>query len=403
MDTAQIIADLGVVNKKVSLSTTALHADRSLGHDDGIAPAIMMSVTHAADGPQDFARRATDPLFDEFYTRHGNPTSSRIAKVVADLEGGEVAMMFSSGMAGISTTVLSHLQAGDHVIAQINHYASTTSLMTKLLPRFGVDVTRVPQHDAAAFAAALRENTKLIMTETPVNPTMALTDLAAIVALARPRGIVTVCDNTFATPMNQRPLSLGVDIVCHSATKYIGGHHDLLSGVVVGSKTALEKVWDTAMVLGPQPAAMTSWLALRGVRTLGLRVARHNGNALAVARHLERHAKVQKVYYPGLESHPQHDLACTQMTGFGGLLSFVLDGGYEAGVRFLAATEIIQNAASLGGVDSLAIQPAVMFGGRLSPELIEEQGLSPGMIRLATGIEEADDLLADVDRALAAV
>ena len=362
----------------------------------------MMSVTHVADGPDDFVRRAMDPLHDGFYTRHGNATSSRIAKVVADLEGGDAAMMFSSGMAGISTTVLAHLQAGDHVVAQVNHYISTTSLMTKLLPRFGVEVTRVPQDDTAAFAAALRDNTKLIMTETPVNPTMTLTDLRAVVALAKPRGIVTLCDNTFATPINQRPLELGIDLVCHSATKYIGGHHDLLSGVVVGSKAALEKVWDTAMILGPQPAPITAWLALRGVRTLSLRIERHNANAMAVARFLEDHPKVEVVHYPGLETHPQHGLARDQMTGFGGLLSFVLKGGYEAGLRFLARTELVQNAASLGGVDSLAIQPAVMFGGRLSPALIEEQGLSPGLVRLATGIEDTRDLLADIESALEA-
>ncbi len=385
---------------EMSLSTIALHADRSLADDDGVAPPIMMSVTHVAEGPEDFARRASEPLFDGFYTRHGNLTSARIAKVVADLEGGEAAMMFSSGMAGISTTVLAHLQAGDHVVAQVNHYISTTSLMTKLLPRFGVEVTRVEQHDLAAFEAALRPTTKLIMTETPVNPTMTLTDLRGVAALAKPRGILTVCDNTFATPINQRPISLGIDLVCHSATKYIGGHHDLLSGVVVGSKATLEKVWDTATILGPQPAPVTAWLALRGIRTLSLRVRQQNDNAMAVARYLEAHPKVEAVHYPGLESHPQHGLALAQMDGFGGLLSFELKGGYDAGVRFLAATRIIRNAASLGGVDSLAIQPAVMFGGRLPPKVLQEQGLSPGMIRLATGIEDSGDLLADVGRGL---
>ena len=362
----------------------------------------MQSVTHFADGPEDFARRATDPLFDEFYARHGNPTSSRIAKVVAELEGGESAMMFSSGMAAISTSVLAHVKAGDHVVAQVNHYISTTHLMTKFLPRFGVEVTRVPQEDPAAFAAAIRDNTRLIMTETPSNPTMQLTDLAAVAAAARERRVTTICDNTFATPFNQRPIGLGIDIVCHSATKYIGGHHDLLGGAVIGRRESVEQVWEAAMTLGPQPAPFSAWLALRGIRTLALRIRQHNQNALAVARHLSYDPKVEQVFYPGLESHPQHALAREQMDGFGGVLSFVLKGGYEAGARFLAATELIQNAGSLGGVDSLGIQPAAMWGGRLPPALIAEQGLAPGMIRIAAGIEDTDDLLNDVKRGLSA-
>ena len=382
--------------------TTALHADRELEQSDSIAPPIMHSVTHVADGPEDFARRATDPLYDGFYTRHGNPTTARVAKVVAELEGGEAALGFSSGMAGISTAVLAHVQAGDHVVAQINHYIGTTHLMTKFLPRFGVEVSRVPQDDPAAFSSAIRENTRLIMTETPVNPTMQLTDLAAISEMGRARGIVTVCDNTFATPFNQRPLEHGIDIVCHSATKYIGGHHDLLGGIAVGTQVAMERLWDTAMTLGPQLAPFSSWLALRGVRTLSLRIKQHNRNAQAVAEFLSRHPKVDTVHYPGLDSHPQHALAKKQMSGFGGLLTLVLKGGYAAGARFIAATEIVQNAPSLGGVDSLAIQPAAMWGGRLPPNLIEEQGLAPGMIRLALGIEDTEDLLADMERGLAA-
>ncbi len=388
--------------EKHSLTTTALHADRSLETASGIAPPIMQSVTHRADGAEDFARRATDPLYDEFYARHGNPTSSRIAKVVADLEGAEAGIMFASGMAAISTAVLAHVRAGDHVVAQVSHYISTTHLMTKFLPRFGVEVTQVDQRSVDAFAAALRPNTRVVMTETPVNPTMQLTDLAGVAQLTEGRDVVTICDNTFASPFNQRPIELGVDVVCHSATKYIGGHHDLLAGCVVGARATVERVWDTSMTLGNQPAPFNAWLALRGVRTLSLRIGQHNANATAVANYLATHPKVEEVHYPGLATHPQHDLARRQMTGFGGLLTFVLKGGYEAGVRFLRGTELIQNAGSLGGVDSLAIQPAAMWGGRLPPEVIAEQGLAPGMIRLATGLEQTDELLADVDRGLAA-
>ena len=384
----------------LSLATTALHGDRHLAEGDGIAPPIMQSVTHAAADAEAFAHKATAPLYDQFYARHGNRTASRIAEVIAQLEGAEQGMMFASGMAAISTAILAHVRAGDHVVAQTNHYIGTTHLMGKLLPRFGVEVTQVDQREPKAFAQAARPNTKVIMTETPVNPTMHVTDLRAVVDVAKTVGATTVCDNTFATPFNQQPLAFGVDIVCHSATKYIGGHHDLLAGCVVGSKAAIERVWDTSMTLGGQAAPLNAWLALRGVRTLSLRMAQHNRNALAVAKHLESHPKVTAVHYPGLVSHPQHGLARDQMTGFGGLLTFVLKDGYQAGVRFLQATRLVQNAGSLGGVDSLAIQPAAMWGGRLSTDVIASQGIEPGMLRLACGIEATEDLLKDVGRGL---
>ncbi|MEO1234285.1 MAG: PLP-dependent aspartate aminotransferase family protein, partial [Myxococcota bacterium] len=311
-------------------STIALHADRHLETNHGIAPPISQSVTYFADDAGDFAYRATEPLFDAFYGRHGNPTSSRIAQVIADLEGGEAAMMFGSGMAAISTSVLAHLRAGDHVVAQTNHYIGTTHLVEELLPRFGVEVTRVDQRSTEAFERALRPTTKLFMVETPVNPTMHLTDLQAVATLAKAHGITTICDNTFATPINQRPIALGIDLVCHSVTKYIGGHHDLLAGAVVGSRASLQRVWDSSMTIGALSAPFNSWLALRGVRTLPLRVARHNANAMAVARFLSDHPAVAEVMYPGLESNPQHELAASQMSGFGGLLSFDLRGGYDA-------------------------------------------------------------------------
>ncbi len=390
----------GDSERRHSAQTRALHADRDLEAGSGIAPAIEQSVTHAATDAADFARRATDPLHDHFYARHGNPTSSRIAKVIADLEGGEAAMMFASGMSAIATTVLAHVSSGDHVVAQTNHYIGTTNLLAEALPRFGVQVTKVDQRETKAFEEALRSETKLVMTETPVNPTMQLTDLAAVAEVARDHGALTVCDNTFATPLNQRSIALGIDVVCHSVTKYLGGHHDLLAGRTVGTRESVERVWDMSMTLGGLSTPFNSWLALRGVRTLKLRVDQHNRSAQTLAEHLERHPAVERVCYPGLPSHPQHDLAQRQMSGFGGLFSFVLAGGYDAGVRFLERAEIVQNAGSLGGVDTLGIQPAAMWGGRISAETIREQGIEPGMIRIATGIEDTDDLLADFDQAL---
>ena len=324
-----------VRNRGLAPGTRALHADRSFESNHGIAPPIAQSVTYFADDATDFAFKAEEPLNDQFYARHGNVTSSRIAKVIADLEGADDAMMFASGMGAITTAVLSQVAKGDHIVAQTNHYIGTTNLITELLPRFGVDVTRVDQTNPDAFRDAIQPRTKLILVETPVNPTMQLTDLAAVARIAKSAGIRTMCDNTFATPLNQRPIELGIDMVAHSVTKYIGGHHDLLAGCVCADDTVIRQVWDMSMTLGALSAPFNSWLALRGIRSLSLRIQQHNANADTLARFLESHEKVARVHYPWLESHPQHALAREQMNGGGGLLSFVVKGGYEAGAAFL--------------------------------------------------------------------
>ncbi len=387
-------------HRQYDRQTTALHCDREMEVNHGLAPPIAQSVTYFADDEQDFARRATDPMFDSFYARHGNPTSSRVARVIAELEGAETGMMFSSGMGAISSAVMSFVQKGDHVVAQANHYIGTTNLITQMLPRYGVEVTKVDQRSPEAFKNAIRDNTKIILTESPVNPTMQITDLVAVAKIAKEAGVVTMCDNTFATPINQRPIELGIDLVCHSVTKYIGGHHDLLAGCVVGSNEHLERIWETSMVFGAIGAPFNSWLALRGIRTLALRIKQHNQNAIALAEMLSQHTAVSEVLFPGLPDHPQHELASSQMDGFGGLLSFILKDGYEAGVNFVNKIELAQNAGSLGGVDTLAIQPAAMWGGLLNEEVLNEQGVVPGMIRVATGIEATNDLLADFEQAL---
>jgi cystathionine beta-lyase/cystathionine gamma-synthase len=381
-------------------ATRALHVDRYMDPGTGVAPAIQQSVTHWAESGEDFARKASEPLHDQFYARHGNPTASRIARIVADLEGAETAMLTASGMGAIATTILALVAQGDHVVAQTNHYIGTTNLLTQVLPKFGVAVTQVDQRDIEAFRAAITDRTRVVMVETPVNPTMQITDLAAVAAIAREHGATTLCDNTVATPMLQRPLDHGIDIVLHSATKYIGGHHDLLAGLVAGPKALIDRIWDMSMTLGPIPAPLNAWLALRGVRTLKLRMEQHSRNGMAIAEFLARHPKIERVNYPGLLSHPQHKLACRQMTAFGGLLSFEVEGGYEGGRRFIGALQLPFNAGSLGGVDSLVIQPAAMWGGRLPEEQVRAQGVGPGLIRMAVGIEETEDLLEDLRQAL---
>lgn len=386
--------------KGMKRQTIALHADRNFATDQGIAPPIHQSATYFAIDEQDFSHRATEPLFDHFYARHGNPNNSRVAKVIAELEAAETGMIFSSGMGAISSTVLAFVKKGDHVVAQKNHYIGTTNLLNKMLPNFGVDVTLVDQRNPEQFAAAIRPNTKILLTESPVNPTMHLTDLKAVAEIARAHGVVTMCDNTFSTPINQRPIELGIDLVCHSVTKYIGGHHDLLAGCIVGQSEHLRTIWETSMILGAIGAPFNSWLALRGIRTLALRIKQHNANAIALAEYLAEHPKVKTVMYPGLKSHPQHDLAKEQMDGFGGLFSFIFKEGYDAGVKFVDRLQLSQNAGSLGGVDTLAIQPAAMWGGLLNEEVLKTQEVDPGMIRIATGIEATEDLLVDFENAL---
>jgi len=270
------------------------------------------------------------------------------------------------------------------------------------MPRFGVETTFVDQRDPLNFEAAIRPNTRLVVVETPSNPLATVTDLAAVAAIARARGIVTIADNTFATPINQRPIEHGIDLVFHSATKYLGGHSDLVAGVVVGSRERIERVWEDSIALGSCASPFDGWLMLRGLRTLGLRVERHNATAGALARFLEEHPKVERVYYAGLTSHPQHEVARRQMSGFGGVVGFELAGGFEAAERFVASVRVARRAASLGGVESLVVHPAAMWAHSLSAEQREAAGISSGLIRFSVGLEAEHDLVRDVDRALGA-
>src|SRR5438128_11902510 len=313
--------------KNLAEETLAVHAARHLDPGAAVAPPIYQTATFRGFSTEDFAHRSHTPRHDEFYTRYGNPTLSQAEAVLAALEGAESALLTASGMAAITSTVLTLVNRGDHIVAQTNHYGGTYSLLNNLLPRFGVESTQVDQRDTAAFERALKTNTKLIIAESPSNPVMRLTDLRAVAKLAKARGIVTLMDGTFATPLNQRPLEMGLDLVFHSATKYFGGHSDLIAGVIMGSASLVEKAWNTSIILGGVLAPFDAWLLLRGVRTLALRVRQQNDNALALARFLETQPAVKAVHYPGLESHSQHELASRQMSGFGGMLSFALKGG----------------------------------------------------------------------------
>lgn len=386
----------------MDLESLVIHGDAGLDDDTGIAPAIHPTSTYRARDLAEFSELATGVRPTRFYTRYGNPTHARAEAVVAKLEGAEAALLLASGMGAISCAVLSQLSQGDHVVAQASHYMGTTRLLTDLLPRFGIEATLVDQTRPEAFAAALRPTTRLILVETPANPTLALTDLAAVAALGRQRGILTLADNTFASPVNQRPHDFGIDLVVHSATKYLGGHSDLVAGLVAGSREQVDRVWEHAIVLGATASAFDAWLLLRGLRTLPLRVERQSATALALARFLEGRPEVARVHYPGLESHPQHALARQQMKAFGGVVSFDMAEGYDAARRFVAALELAAHAVSLGGVETLAIHSASVWEGSLTPEQIARSGVSPGLVRLAVGLESPADLQQDLAQALAA-
>lgn len=383
------------------LETMVIHADADLSSEKGVAPAIHYSAVFKAEDSAEFIAMSSEPQHPRNYTRYGNPVHERVKTVMAQLEGTETALVTASGMGAIATTVLALVKAGDHVIGQRRHYMSTSKLLDDMLPRFGIEVTLVEQEDAAAFEAAIRPNTRMILLESPVNPLLLLTDIAAVTRVARAHGILTMADNTFSSPINQRPHDLGVDIVIHSATKYLGGHHDMSGGVICTSKALAEEIWHTHITLGAVLSPMDAWLLLRGLRTLPMRVERINANALALARFLEQQPQVERVYYPGLESHPQHELARTQMQGYGGVVAFGVRGGYAEAERFVAALQIPHNAGNLGGVDSLAIHTAAMWAGTMSPAQMQAADIPLNFVRYSVGIEHVEDLKRDVLQALA--
>jgi methionine-gamma-lyase len=384
-----------------AFETLLIHADRFLNTTSSVAPPIYQTANFRGSSADDFVRRATATRPTAFYTRFGNPTLNHVETVLAKLEKAESALVVASGMAAASAAVLSFVERGTHVVAQSVHYGGTLNLLRDLLPKFGVEVTQVDQRDPANFKQAIRPNTKLILVESPSNPVMALTDLRAVAEMARERGILTAIDNTFASPLNQRPLELGIDLVFHAATKYLGGHSDVSAGAVVGSAALLEKVWAHHVIFGAVLGPIDAWLLLRGLRTLAVRVRQHNENALALARYLESHPAVKVVHYPGLPSHPQHELARRQMIGFGGMLSFQLKKGPDAAERLLDRLRLSSRAASLGGVESLAVEAAANFGHYLDAREAEDLGIFPGLVRVSPGLEAAADIIADYEQALA--
>ncbi len=387
-------------SEDMGLQTRVLHEWDQFNETHAVTAPIWQTSTFSADSPEHLAALGEAKHPSEFYTRYGNPTHMQAEATIAALENGEAALVASSGMGAIFAAVMTLLQRGDHVVAQHNHYAATTKLFRDLLPRWGIERTFVDQTKTEEFAGAIRPNTKLIYTETPVNPLLHLTDLRAVADLAKSHGITTIIDNTFATPVNQQPLNLGIDVVVHSATKYLGGHHDLSAGAIVASSSFIEQAWEFSLVSGAVLSPFDSWLLLRGMKTLGLRVERQNQNALALAQFFESHPKVERVNYPGLESHPQHALARRQMSGFTGMMSIVLKGDYSVAESFISSLKLAKCAVSLGGVETLVVPVAAMWSHQHSPEQRRAAGIGDTLVRISVGIEDERDLLADFAQAL---
>lgn len=388
--------------KNKNINTQLIHAGDAANPTTAVSSPIFQSATFRFDTPEEIAAAMVSEAHPQFYGRYATPNTKQVEATVAALEHGEAALAVASGMAAISLVFLTYLKQGDHVVAQKTHYPTSTKMLMHKLPEWGVEATFVEQTDPAAFAAAIRPNTKLIYLETPANPTLSLTDLTAVAQLAKSHHILTAADNTFATPVNQRPLDLGVDIVLHSATKYLAGHSDVVAGVVVADAERIGQMWHTHVMLGGVLHPMEAWLLERGLKMLGVRMARHNENALRVAQFLQGHTAVREVYYPGLPTHPQHDLAQQQMSqGFGGMVCFDLQDGRDAGYRLLKNVKLIQLAVSLGGVHSLITHPASTISAVQSDAEIAASGVMPGLVRLSVGLEDAADLIADLLQALA--
>ena len=390
-------------------TTQTVHAGerRFRAHHSLTVPIVQTSV-YTFDKTADLVNYFEEHMFwdeveREEYGRYGNPTVRAVEAKLAALEGADDAVLLSSGMAAVTNTLLLLLKQGDHLLLTDDCYYQTREFCQRFLPRLGIESTIVPCGDCAALEAAIQPNTRLIYTESPTNPFMRCVDYTALAAIAKRHNLITVVDATFATPVNCRPLAFGIDIVIHSLTKYLGGHNDLMAGAVVGAFTQMTRLRQAQAMLGSIADPHGAYLMLRGIKTLGLRMAQHNQNGLAVARFLEDQAKVRRVWYPGLESHPDYALAKATMRGFGGVVSFEIEGDGALAHRFIDALKIPTIGPSLGGVESM-ISPLAIMGFASLPE--EERlalGIRDELVRFCIGVEDTDDLLADLQQALAAI
>ena len=337
------------------------------------------------------------------YTRYANPTLRELEQTLAALEEGEDALVLASGMAASTTGLLSLVKAGEEVLASASLYGGTTRLVREILPSLGISSRIVPPAELKQLGSLAGPRTRAVVVESPTNPSLDVVDLAAVSAIAHDHGVAVMVDNTFATPVLQRPICLGADLVMHSLTKALSGHSDIIGGALVGSRERIEKARSLMRVLGACLDPHSAFLALRGLKTLHLRVHRQSENALALALHLQSHPKVARVLYPGLRTHPGHEVARLQMSGFGGILAVVLHGGLPAAERFYDGLRLMARAASLGGVETLVSLPVHTSHHGYTDEQLKAAGVDPGTVRVALGVEDAADLIEDADRALEGV
>jgi cystathionine beta-lyase/cystathionine gamma-synthase len=381
--------------------TAAVHGASDLEKKNGpVTPPIYQTSTFEVTDNEQQVRVTTT---DRYYTRWGNPTYTLAEQTVAAIEGVEAARTFASGMGAITTTVLALLKSGDHIVAQRDVYGGVTKFFSEWLPRMGIETTFVDTTDYEQHARAIRRNTRMLYVESPTNPSLRVIDMKKTAALAREHGLVSMIDSTFGTPINQRPAEYGFDLVMHSGTKYLSGHADLTCGVVGGGRDRIAQIHETRTTLGNCMDPHAAWLLLRGMKTLAVRVARQNDNAQSVAEFLEGHAKVRRVHYPWLKSHPQYAIAREQMSGGGGMVTFEVEGTGEDACRVSEAMRLFTLATSLGGVESLVSIPVLTSHAMISAEQRAEMGVNEQMVRLSVGIESAEDLIADLERALEVV
>ena len=390
------------INKKLGFATRAVHAGQEPDPQYGaLSTPIYQTSTFVFKNVAQGAARFAGEEEGYIYTRLGNPTITALEEKIACLEGGEDTAAFGSGMAAVSAAIMALVNQGDHVVHSSALYGCTFAFLHELISRFGVTATGVDTADLEAVKKAIRPNTKVVYIESPTNPTMRVTDIQAVAEIAHAHGAKVVVDNTFMTPYLQRPLEMGADVVLHSATKYINGHGDVIAGLVISDKDTMTKIKMTTLKdIGGIMSPFNAWLILRGLKTLPLRMDRHNSNAMAIAKYLEKHPAVAKVYYPGLESFDQHELAKKQMSGFGGIMAFELKGGFEAGVRLMNGVKICHLAVSLGDIDTLIQHPASMTHSVVPEAERLAANITPGLVRLAVGLEDVEDIIADLEQAL---
>lgn len=392
------------MEKELSFGTRCVHAGEGHNPFGAHATPIYQTSTYVFENAEQAAAAFSGgPGYRYIRSTPNTPTHAAFLDKICSLEGGPAGLAFSSGMAAEMALVLSMLQKGDHLLTTDVIYGGTYGLFSSLLPKFGIEVSFVDTTDLERVLSGLQKNTRLVFLESPANPTMAVSDIGEIAKIAHEAGALLAVDNTFATPYFQRPLQLGADAIVESCTKYIGGHGDLLGGVAVGSEELISAMRRTALLAGGTMGTHEAWLCLRGCKTLHLRMERHAENALQLAEFLQSHPAVEKVNYPGLAVHPQHSLAAKQMSGWGGMLSFEVKGGVEAGRILMNNLNLCSLAVSLGSVDTLVEHPASMTHAVMPKEMRTKMGISDGLVRVSVGIEDKEDIMADFAQGLARI